>query len=619
MTYESLKKDLEPIFQWYKTNYHLDPDKMQITELVINEGFGMHVNFSHTAPEDFYLPNDFDYKNVFDNDSFFRDDFLDDDFLPKEESSSSSSSSYSYDEDIQIDENNSVDLVLNLDDSKKAQYKELQKSHTAGAVRLILEEIYDYIKWKENDYSCQEFDEDDNHFIAECYFWEDRVELLNVDQILFSIRSEMLNKKKTDKSLNLTQTQMKNMILRDFYQSYADNPSNKKNVKAFVERYLLKNSTSKASSLIAAYRAHKGLNDGEPLFNPKTLRNKLHKFNSKDSNGQKKYLEYNPSNEKHGCAREKGLKVTDETIKCMITLLIDFPTLSANAITEYLNSPFGTNYNKPLHRRTVQRYLRKLDFSFKSASFAPPNRNSIGLRIFRVAWCSIIEKIVNDQNVLIGFIDEAAVTTNEGPKKGWSYIGITPLVNAPLSKIKLSVISLVLPGFGVLYRFVDENVDNKIYATFLKDVVRFIRRYICNEKTEIVFIEDNCPIHSTQTIEDTIQQLKIALLPIVQYSPSLNGVVEGLFGYVKSKFNRVITQTNNDAIKAEIQANWKEIINDDFNLEVAHSLYYEWCARMKGCQRGEPIYSGHIDEKIHIDFTNLQYITVNRLNSESKQ
>ena len=117
VTYESLKKDLEPIFQWYKTNYHLDPDKMQITELVINEGFGMHVNFSHTAPEDFYLPNDFDYKNVFDNDSFFRDDFLDDDFLPKEESSSSSSSSYSYDEDIQIDENNSVDLVLNLDDS----------------------------------------------------------------------------------------------------------------------------------------------------------------------------------------------------------------------------------------------------------------------------------------------------------------------------------------------------------------------------------------------------------------------------------------------------------------------------------------------------------------------
>ena len=47
--------------------------------------------------------------------------------------------------------------------------------------------------------------------------------------------------------------------------------------------------------------------------------------------------------------------MTDDTIKCIITLIIDFPTLSANSIAMYLNSPLGPNNDNPVSERTVQK------------------------------------------------------------------------------------------------------------------------------------------------------------------------------------------------------------------------------------------------------------------------
>ena len=53
------------------------------------------------------------------------------------------------------------------------------------------------------------------------------------------------------------------------------------------------------------------------------------------------YLINGPFPYKKGGSREGSIKVTDDTIKCIITLIIDFPTLSANSIAMYLNSPLG--------------------------------------------------------------------------------------------------------------------------------------------------------------------------------------------------------------------------------------------------------------------------------------
>ena len=218
----------------------------------------------------------------------------------------------------------------------------------------------------------------------------------------------------------------------------------------------------------------------------------------------------------------------------------------------------------------------------------------VGLRIYRVAWAQLIEDIINNDNVLLGFIDEATLTQQIGRKYGRAYWGLTPLANCPLDKIKMTVIALVLPGFVVLYKFYSNSANNDNYADFLRSAVDFIRRYIGNKDTEIIFFEDNCPIHCTHVVEETIEDLKIAVIHTVACSPALNGVVEGYFGFIKR--NNILTkgETGEVEVKNEIMKNWKNISNELFTVVQGHSLYYEWKLRMKHCLKGEPILAGQL-------------------------
>lgn len=280
----------------------------------------------------------------------------------------------------------------------------------------------------------------------------------------------------------------------------------------------------------------------------------------------------------------------------MIVLILDFPNLSADSIAKYLNSKYGPNYQyaKKVSKRTVQRYLRNLRFNIKKASFAPPNRNSIGLRIYRVAWCKIIDDILDTDNVLIAFVDEAAVTTCEGRKYGRSYAAITPVMNIPLDKVTETVVAMVIPCYGVLYKFVNKSCKGDDYAEFIQEATYFIRKYICNCTTEIVVFEDNCPIHSTDEVEDMIHEMKIAVLPTVPYSPCLNEVAEGYFGLIKTNNIMTAGDLGEFAKRCAIEANWIQTTNVTFDESTTISLLKEWKARMQMCKNGEPIFSNHI-------------------------
>lgn len=292
----------------------------------------------------------------------------------------------------------------------------------------------------------------------------------------------------------------------------------------------------------------------------------IRNFEKSGEEKKKEFLENGPLFSKGG-QRETIQKVTNDTLLCIIVLVLDFPTLSAESIAKYLNSRYGPNfqYEKNVSARTVQRYLKCLKFSIKKASFAPPNRNNIGLRIYRVAWCKIIEDILKNENVLISFVDEAAVTTNEGRRYGRAFAGITPVLNTPLSKIQMTIIAIVIPCYGVLFKFIEGACNGKEYAQFLREVMYFIRKYICNKDTEIIIIEDNCPLHSTEDVDDLIDEMKIALLPIVPYSPCLNECVEGYFGLTKTKNIMSSGELGEVSLKCEIKNNWIKTTKKHFN------------------------------------------------------
>ena len=63
-----------------------------------------------------------------------------------------------------------------------------------------------------------------------------------------------------------------------------------------------------------------------------------------------------------------------------------------------MNSKYCPNYqySKKVSKRTVQLYLNNEKFNVKKESFASSNRNSISLRIYRVALYKIIEKTLQN-------------------------------------------------------------------------------------------------------------------------------------------------------------------------------------------------------------------------------
>ncbi|KAH0805711.1 uncharacterized protein GO595_001552 [Histomonas meleagridis] len=149
----------------------------------------------------------------------------------------------------------------------------------------------------------------------------------------------------------------------------------------------------------------------------------------------------------------KGCKITEEVILCVITTLMDYLQWTGIQRTEYLNLRSGIfEKGSGISVRSVNRLISQLHFRAKSIKCFPPARNTIGLMILRAFWASIVLEIAQLSNVLFMFVDEAAVTLLPNTIKGRALIGVVPAVEGILAQHKLSILSCVIPGFGVISR-----------------------------------------------------------------------------------------------------------------------------------------------------------------------
>ena len=270
-----------------------------------------------------------------------------------------------------------------------------------------------YENWHITNDECDGFDDDDNQTIIDFYDWKERVELFNADQLLADIRARAADRKPKDEGYYITKSNLRAQITRDFIRNFLERPKNVDNIDAFINDYFNKNNDLiTMHENVRKYKEITNMKLDTAVYSIKTLKNKIRTFMNLTKEEQEQFLTSTSDNKPWGGTRASLKKISDESLECLIALVLDFPTMSAKAYANYLNSSFGPNSDdrNHVHERTIQRYLKNLDFTVKNVSFAPPNRNSIGLRIYRVAWCRLIENIIQKDNVLLGFIDEAAVT-----------------------------------------------------------------------------------------------------------------------------------------------------------------------------------------------------------------
>ena len=536
--------------------------------------------------------------------------------------------------------------VLHKKDNESCKHK-IQKHNRLGYLNWVPEENIseqseiDCIIDDDFEFCEDNNNDDDNQFYFGEYNWKERSEFLDAKRI----REEIMNGLDMHSDdVPRGKLQLRSLIIQEFLQDYVRTIKHYDSRRDFVNDYIARNSVDTSKSpLVKEYEdiikkeneirenrkeRKKRKPDSQKVVHQKrekkttflygysTLMDKISWFESRTPKEQEEILSQAKIYNEWGGERPDVSIVTDQTLDCLLSLVLDFPTMSCSQYTCYLNSKYGPHFEKKISVRTVYSCLLMLNLTVKKASFAPPNRNSVGLRIFRVAWCMFIEKILGDKNILLGFIDEAAVTSNQKRNFGRAFAGLTPVINCPLKKVKMSILSIVFPGFGTLYKFCQKSVDGTEYAQFLSDVNEFARKYICNNSAEILIVEDNCPIHNTKCVEAIIEQLKISLIPIVPYSPALNGVVEGYFGFIKLK--NIQSDGDNELVQRKfIEESWKKLSNEKFTVEIAQNLYKEWLTRMKECKAGKPLVSGHITVSTGINVSDLINLTVNRVNENN--
>ena len=113
--------------------------------------------------------------------------------------------------------------------------------HLAGTLKY-LKDPSQYMPDIDDDYDFDD-DADDNQITLGSYYWQERCEINNIDEIVDRIRAE-IDKKKAEQKKQLTQKSKNDDyggLYHEFLQAYASDPQNKANKKIFIEKYMDKN------------------------------------------------------------------------------------------------------------------------------------------------------------------------------------------------------------------------------------------------------------------------------------------------------------------------------------------------------------------------------------------
>lgn len=324
-------------------------------------------------------------------------------------------------------------------------------------------------------------------------------------------------------------------------------------------------------------------------------------------------------------------KFSNEAKLCLLATVMDFPTLTDEQRTLYLNK-YGPCKEKNVSVRLVNKELQELNVTIKKPCFSDPQRNSIGFRIARYIWAKIMLKLVDQRNALFVFIDEAGVQKSQ-PTTSRGFVSVRPLTNGTTKNNNIaSILAAVIPGYGSISRWYKGSVTNKEYCTFLREITYIIRTVICNKSTQIITIQDNASIHKTKEVRDMALKCNLNYFFIVPFSPHLNEVAENYFGQMKFAciFDKEFACRDENSVgingttkfqfinAEEVMFRWNEMTKQKYSGISALAIFQGWISILNECIEGKPL-TGQKFTRSESPNTNLDDIKCYRKNLYSYQ
>ena len=456
------------------------------------------------------------------------------------------------------------------------EYRDIEEldEHEQNAVRSQMNQVLDAVEYQRTNDGINSFIKLDHN-----YNWRDRC--IDIGEDIIQELSEIADEE-TNKDFRTKYQENRDDLNQMLWNDYLEYQGS--NLKEFAEAWC-----ARRKSAITAK---------EKCYAPKTVIEYIKKWSDLDG----------PPKTKPKGGMNK--KVTKELINCLITTVLDFPEATDSERTDYINSYSGVFNDTTISESTIDRILKNLKITVKQPSFSPVARNSFGYRIARVLWSKVMKEVIDDKSTLACFIDEAGVVIGTR-RRARGFMSVSPCTNKTLVTKKLSVLSCVIPSFGVLNRWFSSSVKSDDYSTFIGECAHVIRRFIGNQETQLVFINDNASIHLTKKVQHTAKFWKINLFYTIPYSPQLNLVAENYFSQqkynalyrFKIKPNEVLDPKEEELApkhhhiipyKQYIMKQWDEENRNHYNGMSAAKVYGAWLTILKQCSEGKPLSGLHV-------------------------
>ena len=424
---------------------------------------------------------------------------------------------------------------------------------------------------------------DDNQFSLIEYDWSNRIKIDNVAEILKKIRRLLCGVKTIEGKKS---TELRDLIIKEMLGFYFNMCNVVDDDNVIIQIYINYNCNPETiSPNVRLFKQFHNKSIEDAFIHFEVFKKKVNEFKELTFAEKINFLQCENNSYKWG-GRRGECKITNNTIICLIALMVDFPLMSSISYTSYINSIYGPNVNNKVKVATIRKYVRNLEYKVEMSKFLPPNRNSIGISVYRAAWSSIILEIINNSFVLPAFLDEAAIIVFHEKQKSYSYIGMSPTIKNNRNTI-LSVISMVIPHFGLIYRFINGEITSQDHVSFLKDSSNFIKKHI-NDK-EIVVFEDNTPIHNDEINNKEIDKLHITVLPISPCSSSLNHVIGQYLSFIKTNVfvNKKDSNITDDV--NVIMQKWEEVTNNGYTMSLINQSFDEWIDILQRFSNGNQI------------------------------
>ena len=273
-----------------------------------------------------------------------------------------------------------------------------------------------------------------------------------------------------------------------------------------------------------------------------------------ESLGYKKSTYYNAIHNKGGCAEkwklpERSKKWDEQEIKRAIKIIEENPVLTLAEIVDTA----VLRGNSRISPSTLSRYLDDKLITMKKANYHPIARNADDTKQERITYSNWF---LQNQHKSLIFIDEFGFSIGTQRNRGRAKVGDQVIIKTPSTVSEnLSVFLVIEKSIGIV--FCDCQVgslNRESFKTYFERLCRTVNRA---EIRDVVFIFDNCGIHSDNDMNEICPRYAYEYKFLPKYSPMLNPI-EGAIKDVKHNIRSLLATTLRAQLLATYTLPWGE-------------------------------------------------------------